>query len=176
MSRLPVVIAVLVLVAACGGAGATTGPTATGAGATTGPTATGAGATTGPTATGAGATTGQATVQLGDTTLGKVLVGANGKTLYGFVPDVAAGKPSCNDACATTWPALTVTGDFSVGAGLDKSKFKTVARTDGSTQLQIGDHPLYYYAPDANAGDTGGQGIGGIWFVVGADGQLIGQP
>jgi predicted lipoprotein with Yx(FWY)xxD motif len=153
MIRLPLAIAVLVLVAACGGAGATTGPTAT---------------------TAASAAAG-ATVQLGDTTLGKVLVGANGKTLYGFVPDVAAGKPSCNDACATTWPALTVTGDFTVGAGLDKSNFKTVTRDDGSTQLQIGTHPLYYYAPDAKAGDTNGQGIGGKWYVVGADGQLIGQ-
>ena len=33
--------------------------------------------------------------------------------------------------------------------------------------------PLYRYAPDKAAGDTNGQGTGGIWFVVGADGKLI---
>ena len=26
--------------------------------------------------------------------------------------------------------------------------------------------PLYFYASDANPGDTTGQGVGGVWFVV----------
>ena len=38
-----------------------------------------------------------------------------------------------------------------------------------------GDWPLYYFAADAAAGDTTGQGVGEKWFVVGADGALIGQ-
>jgi predicted lipoprotein with Yx(FWY)xxD motif len=28
--------------------------------------------------------------------------------------------------------------------------------------------PLYYYAADSAAGDTKGQGVGGVWFVAGA--------
>jgi predicted lipoprotein with Yx(FWY)xxD motif len=142
-----VLLATLALVAACGGAGST------------------------PTPAGGGAI-----VSASQTSLGQVLVGSNGHTLYGFTPDETAGKPTCSGGCATTWPPVTVSGaDFSVGTGLDKSKFKLVARDDGSMQLQIGDFPLYLYAPDVNAGDVNGQGVGGKWFVVGTDGALIGE-
>jgi predicted lipoprotein with Yx(FWY)xxD motif len=51
----------------------------------------------------------------------------------------------------------------------------TVDRTDGSKQVKFGDWPLYYFGGDTKAGDTNGQGIGGIWYVVGADGAAIGQ-
>ena len=34
-------------------------------------------------------------------------------------------------------------------------------------------HPVYVYASDSAAGDTKGQGVGGFWFVVGGDGQLV---
>ena len=154
MAKLVTLVSVLVLLAACSGGGASATP----------------GRTAGASATAAGA---GETVKLADTTLGKVLVGSNGKTLYGFTPDKDQGKPTCYDACAATWPPLTVSGDFTVGTGLDKSKFKLVDRTDGSKMLQIGDYPLYFYAPDVNAGDVNGQGVGGKWFVVGADGTLI---
>ena len=33
--------------------------------------------------------------------------------------------------------------------------------------------PLYYFAGDAKPGDTNGQGVGKVWFVVGADGELV---
>lgn len=46
-------------------------------------------------------------------------------------------------------------------------------RTDGSKQLQYGDWLLYYYAPDAAAGDTTGQGVGGVWWVISPTGDLI---
>lgn len=39
--------------------------------------------------------------------------------------------------------------------------------------ISYNDWPLYYYAEDSEPGDTNGQGIGDIWFVVGADGQLV---
>ena len=32
---------------------------------------------------------------------------------------------------------------------------------------------LYYFSGDAAAGDTNGQGVGGIWYVVGPDGSAI---
>jgi predicted lipoprotein with Yx(FWY)xxD motif len=149
------------LVAACGGAAATPAPTVA--------------PTTAPTPTTAGTPAGAVNVTLVSTALGTIVVGPNGKTLYGFTPDQAAGKPTCNADCAALWPPLTVSGDFGVGTGLDKSIFKTVARDDGSQQLAIGQFPLYYYAPDAKPGDTTGQGLFGKWFVVGATGALIGQ-
>ena len=33
--------------------------------------------------------------------------------------------------------------------------------------------PLYFFSGDATPGDTTGQGVGGVWFVVGADGAAI---
>ena len=33
--------------------------------------------------------------------------------------------------------------------------------------------PLYYYVGDVGPGDVDGQGVDGVWFVVGADGKLI---
>ena len=33
--------------------------------------------------------------------------------------------------------------------------------------------PLYYYAADAAAGETKGQRVGGVWFVLGPDGVPI---
>ena len=96
---------------------------------------------------------------------GPILVDAEGKTLYMFKPDTA-GEPTCYDDCETNWPPLVVTGDITVGEGLDAATFTTVARTDGSTQVKAGAWPLYYFANDAAAGDVNGQGQGDVWYVV----------
>ncbi len=109
-------------------------------------------------------------VTSGATALGRVLVDANGLTLYGRTPE-ANGMPTCVDACATAWPPVTVAGS-SLPAGLDAKVFSVVARPDGSYQLKAGKWPLYRYAGDAKAGDTNGQGSGGVWFAVTPTGAL----
>jgi predicted lipoprotein with Yx(FWY)xxD motif len=114
-----------------------------------------------------------ATIALADNALGKIIVDAKGRTLYGFKADTA-GISTCYDKCATNWPPLLATGDATVGDGLDAAKVTTVDRTDGTKQVKYGDWPLYYFAADAAAGDTNGQKVGDVWFVVGADGALIG--
>jgi predicted lipoprotein with Yx(FWY)xxD motif len=35
--------------------------------------------------------------------------------------------------------------------------------------------PLYYWAKDTKAGETTGQGVGSVWFVVAPDGKVIGN-
>jgi predicted lipoprotein with Yx(FWY)xxD motif len=112
-----------------------------------------------------------ATVALADSALGKILVDSEGKTLYMFTKD-EGGTPTCYDDCAANWPALVVTGDATAGDGVTAA-LTTVARTDGGAQVKAGEYPLYYFAADAAAGDTNGQGIGGFWYVVGADGEPI---
>ena len=102
----------------------------------------------------------------------QVLVGANGNTLYAFTKDVD-GVSTCFDACAAAWPAVTVTDGFTPPAGVDPALVTTVDRPDGSKQLKIGKWPLYFYAGDGAPGETNGQGVGGVWFVEGADGKLI---
>jgi hypothetical protein len=69
-----------------------------------------------------------------------------------------------------------VPGDTAIGSDLDAAMFGTTARTDGTEQLTVNGQPLYRYAPDTNPGDTNGQEVGGVWFVVGVDGNMIGGP
>ena len=57
--------------------------------------------------------------------------------------------------------------------GVDASLVSTVTRTDGSKQLAIGGLPLYLFAQDTKAGEAKGQAVGGVWWVVGADGKKI---
>jgi len=106
-----------------------------------------------------------------DTGLGTVLVDGEGLTLYGLTDD-AGGTPTCDGACADAWPPLTVDGP-DLPTGLDPGLYSVVERSDGTFQLAAAEWPLYRFAGDAAAGDTNGQGSGGVWFVVGADGKLI---
>ncbi|MEX1124379.1 MAG: hypothetical protein WEE53_01815 [Acidimicrobiia bacterium] len=112
-------------------------------------------------------------VSTASTDLGTVLVDPDGMTVYVFLNDTD-GESTCYDSCAATWPA--VPGDTTIGSDLDSAIFGTTTRTDGTEQLTVGGQPLYRYSPDANPGDTGGQGIGEVWFVVGSDGAIIGGP
>jgi predicted lipoprotein with Yx(FWY)xxD motif len=119
---------------------------------------------------------GGGSIVLADNALGKILVDGDesSKTIYAFTPDTA-GTPTCYDSCAENWPPALAEGTPTVGAGLDAALLTTVDRTDGTKQLKYGDWPLYYFAGDNAAGDTNGQGLSSKWYVIGADGKLIGQ-
>lgn len=106
-----------------------------------------------------------ATVDVGSTGLGSVLVDANGRTLYLYTPDTG-GTSTCYGQCATTWPPLTTGGAPVAGSGVDASLLGTTTRTDGSVQVTYAGHPLYYFARDSAAGQTNGEGFGGIWYAV----------
>lgn len=90
-----------------------------------------------------------------------------------FDKDTTPGQSSCYGDCATAWPPLITAGKATAGGGADASKISTTTRTDGSTQVVYGDWPLYYYVKDQAPGDTTGQAVGGVWWVVGADGAPI---
>lgn len=118
------------------------------------------------------AAAGGVTVNLADSTLGKILADGDGKTLYAFTAD-SAGKSACSGDCLANWPALASDVVPTLGAGLDAEDFKVITRDDGTKQVTFYDMPLYYFAGDSAAGQTNGQGVGGKWFVVDADGKLI---
>lgn len=101
---------------------------------------------------------------------GDILVDAEGRTLYLFQSDTN-GTSACVDDCEATWPPLT--GDVAAGDGLDASQLGSTQRADGSIQATYAGHPLYYFAGDQAEGDTNGQGVGDVWFVVGPDGSAI---
>lgn len=111
---------------------------------------------------------------LATTDLGEIVVDAEGRTLYGFKPDLETGFPTCYDTCAENWPPLAAPVEITVADGLDATQFTAVPRTDEmGDQVKFGDWPLYYFAADSAPGDTNGQGLNDMWFAVGADGELI---
>lgn len=118
-----------------------------------------------------GAPAGAAPLTTASTDLGDVLVDADGMTVYVFTADTG-GVSTCTDACAETWPAVTA-DSAELPDGLDAAIFSVSEAPDGSFQLAAGNQPLYTFSGDAAPGDTNGQGVGGVWFVVGADGQMI---
>ena len=114
---------------------------------------------------------GEATIEVADSPLGTILV-SEGRTLYLFMPD-NAGPSTCTGGCADTWPALVVDGGASAGEGIDQALLGTAPTADGGEQATIDGWPLYFFSGDAAPGDTNGQGIGGVWFVVAPDGTAI---
>jgi predicted lipoprotein with Yx(FWY)xxD motif len=116
-----------------------------------------------------------ASLQLGagsSASLGSFLIGPNGLTLYTLSSETSTGSV-CTGGCLANWPALVVApgGSVSGPAGATGS-FSTFTRADnGSTQVALNSHPLYYFAGDSAAGQTNGEGIkafGGTWHVAAA--------
>jgi len=176
---LAALFATAAIVAACssGGGGATTAPSVAAPSASASEAAPSASASEAAPSESASASAmaGAVELKLATGALGKFLTDGTGKTLYMFTPDEDQPAPTCNDACAANWPALTATAasDVTVGDGLDASKIKLVDRADGTKQVVYGEYPLYYFAKDSAAGQTNGQGLNSKWYVVGDDGEPI---
>ncbi|MEO8696791.1 MAG: hypothetical protein ABI658_25000 [Acidimicrobiales bacterium] len=112
-----------------------------------------------------------ASVKLADSPLGKIMVDADGRTLYAFTKDTN-GAPTCIDTCAKAWPASSLTGQPVAGNGI-VAPLRSATSPLGGAMIVAGKWPLYRFAGDAGPGDTNGQGSGGVWFAVAADGTLI---
>jgi predicted lipoprotein with Yx(FWY)xxD motif len=112
------------------------------------------------------------TVKVSTTSLGPILTDQSGRTLYAFTVD-KNGISKCADDCINVWPALISQTPVQAGEGTKAALFGKTERTEGTVQATYGDWPLYYYAGDVSPGDIDGQGVEGVWFVVGADGKLI---
>ena len=150
------------VLAACGG-----GTSAYGAG--------GSGGYGAPAATPSAAAGTAATVDLHGSSLGQILVDAQGRTLYLFEAD-KNGKSNCDGSCATAWPPYLSTGTPHAAMGATANLVGTTARADGTTQVNYAGHPLYYYVGDKAPGDTTGQDIdqfGAKWYVLAKDGNKI---
>src|SRR5439155_425845 len=118
-----------------------------------------------PAAPGGSAAGGAATVQVAKTSLGNVLTDDKGRTLYMFTVD--KGSTSlCYNECEAAWPPLLTTGKAQVGKGLDARLVGTTTRKDGTKQVTYKGLPLYYFTPDKAVGDTTGQGVKKVWYVV----------
>ncbi|MFB7394793.1 SCO0930 family lipoprotein [Streptomyces sp. NPDC056191] len=107
-----------------------------------------------------------------DAKLGKIIRDGKGRTLYRFTKDTAwPMKSECEGACLEKWrPAKLV--DLDDVEGIDPKKLIPYTRSDGTKQLTIDCWPLYWFTGDKTPGDTNGQGVGGTWFAVTANGKL----
>lgn len=112
-------------------------------------------------------------IDLATMSIGKVLVDSEGRTLYAYAKD-SQNKPStCVGACATTWPPALASGTPAAGTGLESSKLSEIKRSDGTEQLAYNGWPLYRYEKDTKVGDDTGQGVEGVWYVIGATGNPL---
>lgn len=107
-------------------------------------------------------------------TIGKILVNSQGMTLYLYTKDTP-NTSNCYDQCATNWPPLIVTGTPTGGADIDSAKLGTTKRTDGTLQVTYNSWPLYTYISDQTPGDTTGQNVGSVWFVISPAGEQISE-
>jgi predicted lipoprotein with Yx(FWY)xxD motif len=98
-----------------------------------------------------------------DSALGKIYVDEKGMTLYTFDKD-EANKSNCYDDCAVNWPPLTAAAD-----AMAEGEWTVIERTDGTSQWAYEGKPVYLWIKDMKAGDTTGDGVGGVWHVVHAD-------
>jgi predicted lipoprotein with Yx(FWY)xxD motif len=96
--------------------------------------------------------------------LGDYLVDAKGMTLYYFTND-SVGKSNASDAVIANWPVFYV-ADIVVPSNLNASDFGTITRNDGKMQTTYKGWPLYYYIKDQAPGDTVGQRVNGVWFII----------
>jgi predicted lipoprotein with Yx(FWY)xxD motif len=154
-------ITALLLALALGACAADDAATTTTAGATT---------TAAPDTTTTEAAAAVGSVVLASTDLGDILQDSGGRTLYLFNPD-AQGDSTCYDDCADAWPAFVEEG--SAGEGVDASLLGTTTRTDGAVQVTYNGWPLYYFSGDSAPGDTNGQALNDIWWVVDAAGNAV---
>jgi plastocyanin len=100
----------------------------------------------------------------------KVLVNAQGMTLYVFAPD-KRNKSVCYDKCAAFWPPALVPKGTNAPATIPgiTGKFGVAIRTGGARQLTFDGAPLYTFVKDKKPGDMTGQGLdvsGGYWWAV----------
>lgn len=101
-----------------------------------------------------------------------VLADSIGKTLYTFDPDPVDGTaPACNGKCAEVWPPVLLSDEEAESL---QAPYSVVTRTSGLKQLAHNGSPLYTYYLDRIAGDTLGDGIGGVWHIVAQEVNVAG--
>jgi predicted lipoprotein with Yx(FWY)xxD motif len=113
-------------------------------------------------------------VAIAQSSLGPIIVNANGMTTYVFDKDVpGSGQSACTGNCQKLWLAVTTTSDQPAAAGV-LAPVATIAGSNGTKQVTVSGLPLYTYTGDKAPGDTNGQLFMSIWHVVPPLGQKVG--
>lgn len=112
------------------------------------------------------------TVHSSQTSLGLIVTNSSGRTLYANVRDTSTTSV-CTGSCTSTWIPLTVSVTPTAGSNVQSSLLATFTRPDNGRQVTYNGHPLYTFSGDQSSGQTNGQGVGGMWYVVSSGGQIV---
>ncbi|MHA7198424.1 COG4315 family predicted lipoprotein [Arthrobacter alkaliphilus] len=165
-------LGILALAIALTGCGGSPGTSSTSSGATSpGPAASSSASSSASGTTSSSASA--AELKTASSSVGDRVVAANGKTVYVFTKDVkGSGKSACTGGCAASWPAVTTTSATPAVDGVGGT-IGTIPTADGKMQITINGMPIYFYSKDEDSGDTYGQGVGGVWFMVSPSGSML---
>ena len=116
------------------------------------------------------------TISARRTSLGTILVGPGGETLYAFTRD-GHDRDVCASVrgCLAVWPMVTAHGSVSAGHGVSRSLLNFFF-FDWANKLIYSGHPLYGFAQGSGPGDTtyvGTTEFGGSWPAVSPTGHLV---
>ena len=98
------------------------------------------------------------------TGIGNYLVDGKGMTLYYFTKDAPA-KSNATAAIIANWP-IFYASSIVVPPSLNAADFGSITGGNGNMQSTYKGWPLYYYVKDQVSGDTLGQGLNSVWFVI----------
>jgi predicted lipoprotein with Yx(FWY)xxD motif len=108
------------------------------------------------------------------TSLGQVVGSFYGIVAYTNTAEQTGHFACTSQACTATWhPWVTFGAKLKALPGVQQSMIGTVKRPDGNIQMTYGGHPLYLYAHTKHAVRANAQGAGGVWYVVGTDGNIV---
>ncbi|MDX6231475.1 MAG: hypothetical protein QOH68_426 [Nocardioidaceae bacterium] len=111
-------------------------------------------------------------IVVADSQYGPMLFSKGKQAIYLFDVETT-DEPRCYDDCAEAWPPVLTAGEPVAGEAVKASLLGTTERSDGTTQVTYGGHPLYYYAHE-DPGEVECHDIflnGGTWYVVRPDGK-----
>lgn len=113
-----------------------------------------------------------ADIATADSDLGEIIVDGDGMTAYVFDKDVAnSGESACTGECVALWSAIMSASDEPTVDGVTAT-VDTIA-VDGSQQITINGLPIYTFANDETPGETNGQGVKDVWWVLSPEGEKI---
>jgi predicted lipoprotein with Yx(FWY)xxD motif len=109
-------------------------------------------------------------LHVASTSLGRVVVDGDGRTVYLLTAD-SPGHATCDAGCQHYWPP--VPSGHGVG-GI--AKVASTALPGGGSTETVGGQPVYTYSGDQAAGDVSGEGVnefGGTWYAVSPSGTPV---
>jgi predicted lipoprotein with Yx(FWY)xxD motif len=99
--------------------------------------------------------------------IGLYLTNSSGFTLYYRTTDTPnSGKTTCTtDVCEASWPVF-YQASLNLPPGLGSLPFGTITAYNTTKITTFNGYPLFYWAGDAKAGDTTGEGIGSFYVAT----------